>query len=63
MPSVFRPIDSVRHVATYSRQYIVSQPVLIDTSTLDQNTLYSISNQSLTLSSNELKNFPPQPRT
>ena len=32
-------------------------------STLDQNTLYSISNQSLTLSSNELKNFPPQPRT
>ena len=35
----------------------------IDTPTLDQNTIYSINNQSLTLSSNELKNFPPQCRT
>ena len=40
---------SIRQVATYSQQYIVSQPIQIDTSTLDQNTLYSINSQSLTL--------------
>jgi len=48
-------------VATYSQRYILSQPVQIDTSSLDQNILYSISNQWLTLFSNELKNFPPRP--
>ena len=53
---------SVRQVATYPQQGIVSQPIQIDTSTLDQNTLYSINSQSLTLFSNEPKNFPPQPR-
>ena len=47
----------------FSQQYIVSQPIQIDTSILDQNTLYSINSQSLTLFSNEPKNFPPQPKT
>jgi len=54
---------SVRQVATYSQQYIVSQRIQIDTSTLDQNTLSSINSQSLTLFSNEPKNFPSQPKT
>jgi len=48
-------------VATYSQQYIVSQPIQIDTSTLDQNTLYNINNQSFTLFWNELKTFLHSP--
>jgi len=59
----FLNLLSVCQLATYSWQYIVSQPIPIDTSTLDQNTLYSINNQSLTPSSNKLKYFPPQPGT
>jgi len=53
---------SVHQVVTYGQQHIVSQLIQIYTSTLDQNTLYSINNQWLTLFSNDLKNFPPQPK-
>jgi len=46
-------------VATYSQQYIVSQPIQIDISTLDQNTLHSINSQSFNTLFQRAKKLSP----